>query len=486
MNMVDGKFLTRQALRILCGLVVGILAVSRIATAASAPNILLLIGDDMGVETLPCYGIVKDTAQVPTLDDLCRRGVRFTNAWSQPVCSPTRATMMTGRYGFRTGVGAAIPSPKEVEKLRVAPPKPPGTHRESSAAEHDEVVPGLRPDEFTIAMALKSNPSRAYETAAFGKWHLADLGNGGFEHPNRAGFDHFAGDAFAPLPSYFAFPTQLNGRPTQGVVGYADSTRVNDAIEWIRSRDGRKPWFVWLGFSNPHAPYHLPPIELLHSSARDLDPFSDDVVQKPYPYFKAMLEALDTEVGRLLGSLTAEQKANTYVIFLGDNGTTRAVAQAPFDPRRSKGTVYQGGVSVPLLVAGPGIEGGRVSTALVNTVDIYATVLDLASIDIRRAVPRSVTLDAVSFAPLLRRSAATPARTFAYADAFGQGVKTARAIRNQDYKLVVNEGVEELYALSVDPYEKQNLLAGELSADAKKNYAALQATLAGLLASAKR
>lgn len=471
--------------RVACLITLLCLALMPIARAATAPNILLMIGDDMGIETLPCFGITKDTADLPNLDALCRQGVRFNNVWSQPVCSPTRATMMTGRYGFRTGVGAAIPAPSGVAGRRPAPPKPPGTHRESPSAEHEETVPGLRPDEFTLAKALKAMPALGYETAAIGKWHLADMNNGAFDHPNRAGFDYFSGDAFGPLPSYFAFPTQVNGKPTAGKVGYADSSRVDDAIAWIRSRDGRKPWFMWLGFSNPHSPFHLPPVHLLHSSAKNLDPFSNDVVDKPFPYFKAMLEGLDTEIGRLLGSLTAEQRANTYIIFVGDNGTTRQVAQAPFDPRRSKGTVYQGGLNVPLVINGPGVAGGRAVGALVNTVDMYATVLELATVDIKRAVPSNVVLDSLSFAPLLRKADAVSPRTFAYSDSFGQGIKTAQAIRNESYKLVVVEGVEELYALSVDPYEKQNLLAGELSADARRNYDALKAKLTELRSSGK-
>lgn len=449
--------------------------------AASAPNILLLIGDDMGIETLPCYGIAKDTPSVPTLNDLCRLGTRFTNVWSQPVCSPTRATMLTGRYGFRTGVGSAIPAPKEVASLRVAPPKPASASRESPVTEHEREVPGLRPNEFTLPMALKSNSALGYETAAIGKWHLADLNNGGFNHPNRAGFDYFSGDAFGPLPSYFAYPTQLNGKPTQGVAGYADSTRVDDALAWIRSRSGNKPWFLWLGFSNPHSPYHLPPTHLLHSAVKELDPLSNDINQKPFPYFKAMLEALDTEIGRLLNSLTAEQRANTYIVFVGDNGTSRAVVQAPFDPQRSKGTVYQGGVNVPLVVVGPGIQGGRISTALINTTDIYATILELATIDIKRAVPASVKLDSVSFASLLHKPEATAQRSFAYTESFGPGIKKAQAIRNQSYKLVINEANEELFALSVDPYEQQNLMSATLSAEARKNYDGLKTQLNQLL-----
>ena len=150
----------------------------------------------MGAETLSCYELNENVAVTPTLDNLCAHGIRFDNMWSQPICSPTRATLMTGRYGFRTGVGTAIPFPKEIESQRRTPPRPAGAHRESAVRTHNltPTPPGLRPDEFTLAMALKSNPDLGYETAAIGKWHMADLNNGAFKHPNLAGFDHFAGN----------------------------------------------------------------------------------------------------------------------------------------------------------------------------------------------------------------------------------------------------------------------------------------------------
>ena len=158
----------------------------------------------------------------------------------------------------------------------------------------------------------------------------------------------------------------------------------------------------------PHSPYHLPPLELLHSEAKDLDPQSDDVINDPHPYFKAMLEGMDTEIGRLLSALTDEQRANTYIFFVGDNGTTGQVIQAPFKRERGKGTVYQGGVNVPFIVAGPDIQDGRSSSALLNTVDLFATVLDLASVDVERTIPEDRAFDSISFAPLLRDSHAVP------------------------------------------------------------------------------
>ncbi len=182
---------------------------------------------------------------------------------------------------------------------------------------------------------------------------------------------------------------------------YAPTDKVNEAVAWLIERDGSRPWFAHLSFNLPHSPYHLPPLELLKSDARSLDPYSNDVNDNPHPYFKAMLEAMDTEIGRLLGTLTEAQRENTYIIFLGDNGTSGGVIQPPFQRGRGKGTVYQGGMNVPFIVTGPGIEGGRVNEALLNTVDFYATFLALAGIDVQGSVPDDRGFDSISFAPLL-------------------------------------------------------------------------------------
>ena len=238
---------------------------------------------------------------------------------------------------------------------------------------------------------------------------------------------------------------------------------------------------MWLSFDNPHSPYHLPPVELLHSDAKYLDP--DAVAENPHAYFKAQLEAVDTEVGRLLSSMSEKQRDNTYVIFLGDNGTSRGVLQPPFHSRRGKDTVYQGGLNVPFIFTGPDIEAGRVSDAIINTVDLYATFLDLAGIDVERTVPDDREFDSISFAPLLHDPDATPSRDFAFADIFSPWREPSRAIRNASHKLVDIEGTEELYNLVDDPYEYNNLLADELSVEEKRHYDELKSRVTALLAS---
>ena len=166
------------------------------STASAAPNILLIIGDDMGVEALASYGLSEDAPATPALDRLARDGVRFTNFWAQPVCSPTRATVITGRYGFRTGIGRPVgggPMPPPPEVPAGSPAESRNEPNPASAEDRALPRPFLLPDEFTLPMALKGDTDIGYATAAFGKWHLAGPGNGWTDHPNLAGFDHFAG-----------------------------------------------------------------------------------------------------------------------------------------------------------------------------------------------------------------------------------------------------------------------------------------------------
>jgi len=466
--------------------------------AREAPaNFIVLIGDDMAVETLDCYGVGSATAVTPNLDSLCEAGMRFDNFWSQPVCSPTRATILSGRYGFRTGVGT--PATSGIAALPV-PEKADGAHKELGdvgrprrGGGENVPAPGLRADEFTLPMALKADAALGYETAAIGKWHLADQTNGAIEHPNLAGFDHYAGSVRSGgVESYFAWSKVINGEITEGKTGWAGSDKVDDAIAWLDQRSGEKPWLLWMAFNAPHTPFHLPPLHLLNSDARNLDPDALND-QNQHAYFNAMIEALDTEIGRLLAHLSEAQRANTYVLFIGDNGTPEAVAMPPFDFTHSKGSITQGGVNVPFFFVGPGIENGQVSKALANSVDIYATLVDLAGIDIEAILPNDKVFDTVSLTPVLFGES-DAVRDYAYADVFGsvpRGVPgnrvretvNERTIRNRYFKLFVSSDREEFYDLMSDPFEKNNLLNSELTEVAAQSYETLSAQLAKLLAS---
>ncbi len=464
---------------------------------ATSPNFIVLIGDDMAVETLNCYGVGSATAVTPNLDSLCESGMRFDNFWAQPVCSPTRATMLSGRYGFRTGVGA--PARSGIPALPI-PDQPSDAHKELSGGGpgpggrgENVPAPGLRADEFTLPMALKAGTSLAYETAAIGKWHLADQSNGAVEHPNLAGFDHYTGSVRSgAVESYFAWSKVSDGETTDGKTGWADSDKVDDAIAWLDQRGGDKPWLLWMAFNAPHTPFHLPPLHLLNSDARNLDPDAINA-ENQHAYYNAMIEALDTEIGRLLAHLSEAQRANTYVLFIGDNGSPEQVAMPPFDFTHSKGSLAQGGVNVPFFFVGPGIENGQVSSALANSVDIYATLIDLAGIDIDAILPNDKVFDTVSLTPVLFDES-DAVRDYAYADVFGSvprggvGERTPtliseRTIRDRNFKLLVTADDEEFFDLTSDPYEKNNLLNSELTDAAAESYEQLSAQLDELLAS---
>ena len=463
-----------SAYKIWCAAAASFLLLGLSGNVAAAPNVLLIIGDDMGVETLASYGLGENSPTTAALDELAREGVRFTNVWSQPACSPTRATMITGRYGFRTGIGRALsngpPMPAPPDKPAWASFELARTGGEGGMGADRVIRPPLLPEEFTLPMALKRRDDLGYATAAIGKWHLADIPNGWIEHPNRVGFDHYSGliggTITGTTDSYFAWNKVVNGE-VSGTTGYTPADKADDAIRWI-DEQGDNPWFLWFAFNLPHVPLHLPPAETWQSDYSHLDPKSVPAEQSG-DYFSAMIEAMDTQIGRLLASLDPEVRDNTYVIFIGDNGTTGGWVAEPFRPERAKGTVYQGGINVPMIVTGPGVARGGVSEALVNTTDLFVTIMEMAGIDPEEAIPGEVTYDSVSFLPVLSDPDAPTGREWLYADWFAGGFPGVAAgdyaMRGDRYKLLRYRGTEELYDLETDPYEYDNLLTGELSVE---------------------
>ena len=450
----------------------------------AAPNILLIFGDDMGLETLASYGLGENPPTTAALDELANQGLRFTNFWSQPVCSPTRATVITGRYGFRTGIGRAVGN---------GPPMPePPARPEWASFERPRGgmgVPGeapfyLLPEEFSLPMAFKANADPGYATAAIGKWHLADAPNGWIDHPNLVGFDHFSGLIEGVTESFFSWNKVVNGEVT-GTTGYTPVDKADDAIRWIEARSD-DPWFLWFAFNLPHVPLHLPPEETWQSDYSHLDPESVPEEMSD-AYFAAMIEAMDTQIGRILSSLDPDVRENTYVIFLGDNGTSSNNVSAPFRPGRAKGSIYEGGVNVPFIITGPGVARGAVSEVLVNSTDLFVTIMEMAGIDPAESVPDEVTHDSVSFFHALSNPDAPSRRDWLYADRFNGGLPGVEsgdyAMRNQRYKLLRFRGEEEFYDLREDPYEYVNLLAGELSQEEQAAYRSLNERILTLRAS---
>ena len=451
------------------------------ATDANAPNFIFLIADDMGVETLATYGIGETVADTPNIDRLASGGVQFTNFWVQPTCSPTRATLLTGRYGFRTGVlipayprgdliDVEVPAPEAGRKELKFSPRgfvPPGVKLKPppSVDLTAEPVDGLPPEEITLPQLLKSLPA-GYATAAVGKWHLADSRNGWLDAPNQAGFDYYSGLHVGVTDSYFSWLHVEQGK-ARAERGYLDEQMVEDGISWVRKQAaGDRPWFLWAAFTNPHSPITLPPKHLLRSEASlnlTVDALTPDNTQ---PYAMAMIEAMDTLIGRLLEGVPESERSNTYIIFLGDNGSVKwAQPAAPVDPNRAKMTIYEGGIRTPLIVAGPRVSKGARTAALANSVDLFATVLDMVATSDQATQLAESGTDSRSLVDVLEDPSSSGPRTWIYADtAPPVGPKRLHyAIRDRHYKLIEKAGVRELYHLASDPWETTDLLAGEPS-----------------------
>ena len=358
-------------------------------------NILILLGDDVGVDMIGAYNVGSDLAPTPNIDSLASRGVMFENAWSNPVCSPTRATIQTGRYSFRTGVGMGIPC--------LTTPY------------------GLPMEELTLPEMLQFGTTVQYSSAAIGKWHMSTLDDGLLLAPNAHGYDHYEGYLCGEVGDYYDWIKTTNGQNSR-VQEYVTVHNTNAALNWISQ--AHEPWLCYVSYNNPHSPFHIPPANLHTNDLSNSPPPSVD----PRPYYKAQVEAMDTEIGRLLAGVGTKLDRTT-VFFIGDNGTPGSVIRAPYQPDRAKGSLYQGGVNVPFIVAGPQVTVSGRSAALVGTVDVFSTVMELAGID-RSVLPvRDGILDSVSLVPYFTNPALPSIRETILAETFGQngefsGVRT--------------------------------------------------------------
>ena len=392
------------------------------------PNILLIIADDLGKDALRGYAEGSIKPNTPNLDALRNSGITFNNFWAYPTCSPTRASIITGKYGYRTGVKWA-----------------------------SDV---LSNNETTLQKYINDNTNNAYATAIVGKWHLS--GSTRSFNPETMGIDYYAGLITGAVNDYYNWPFTENGS-TSTVSEYATSKFTNLAIDWINNQS--KPWFMWLAYNAPHTPFHLPPNSLHYQG--NLPPYTTG--GNDIPYYMAAIEAMDSEIGRLLNSIPQEERDNSIIIFMGDNGTPAQVAQAPYSNATAKGTLYQGGINVPFFVTGKSVARTGTDNNLVTSSDLFATLSEIAGISIEQIH------DSQSFKTLL--SQATTIRNYQYAE-MESGTNNSWTISNGAYKLLVNaNGNEEFYDLSNDPYEQNNLLNGILTTNQRNAKSELEAEL---------
>lgn len=413
-----------------------------IATATAGNNVLLIIADDYGVDAQSLYNPGGTTAPTPHINSLASSGIRFTNGYACPVCSPTRATILTGRLGFRTGLGDVA-----------------------------SAVNALTAEELTLPEVITRNSHLGIAAASFGKWHLSSGMPAAVRNlPNTiGGWPHYAGSTSGALQDYFNWTKTTNGTNTTSNI-YATTDVVNDAVAWIQARNTvGQNWLAWVAFNAPHSPFHIPPSNL-HSYGTN--PAGNSL------RYRAAVEAMDTEIGRLLQAIDT---ATTDVIFIGDNGTPGQVVQPPYDNTHAKDTLYDGGTRVPFIIKGPSVmSGGRTDDSLVHAVDLFSTMLELAGVPL----PTSVALDSKSLKPILNNQG-DPTRKRLYVEQFDQAAPTTggRAIRDERYKLIrLNNGVDQFHDLLTDPSETNNLLANgipSMTATDQARYYRLRFNLGG-------
>jgi FtsP/CotA-like multicopper oxidase with cupredoxin domain/arylsulfatase A-like enzyme len=395
------------------------------------PNILFIIADDYGLDASSLYNTSNGVSLPPTpnIASLASGGVKFTNAYGYPVCSPTRSALLTGRYGFRTGTGNVAA----------------GTSNNL-----------LQASEFTLPDAFAANSSLDYQLKQFGKWHL---GGGNAAPSTVGGWPNFAGSLLGQIDDYYNWTKVVtNGTTTisTATTTYATTDTVNDAVSFINTQTtAAKPWMAWVAFNAPHTPLHLPPTSLCpHYTS--LSGTAGDIAANPLNYYNAMTEAMDTEIGRLLASVDLTK---TDVIFIGDNGTPPNTLQAPYPANHGKDTLYEGGTRVPLIVRGPDVVSpNRNSAVLTHVVDLYSTILTLAGINVATTVPAGTTIDSQSLVPVLQNQSVT--RSLVYDEEFDIASPNlgGRSLRDSQYKLIRKKtGTDEFYDLTADPYESTNL-----------------------------
>ena len=400
------------------------------AQDSQKPNVIVILADDLGYGDLSCFG--APDLQSPNLDKMASSGLRFTNFYANcPVCSPTRAALLSGTYQDRVGVPGVI-----------------RTYASNSWG-------WLSPESTLLPKVLKS---QGYHSAIVGKWHLGlDSPN----TPNERGFDHFHGFLGDMMDDYYTHRRhdinymRLNEQEIDPK-GHATDLFTKWACDYLQSRvDQPEPFFLYLAYNAPHTPIQ-PPAEWV-TKVQKREPGITERRAK----LVALIEHMDAGIGEVMQCLESTGLAeNTLVIFTSDNGGQISVGANNGPTRDGKGTVYEGGLKVPAIAVWPGVIEKNTKTSFTAlSMDIFATIVDATNAE----MPRK--LDGRSFLPTLKGEMQKPLRSLMFFRRREGGIqyqgKTIDAVRRGPWKLLQNSpfGPQELYNLDDDPLEKKNLLS---------------------------
>jgi arylsulfatase A-like enzyme len=427
------------------------------STEKEHPNILFILVDDLGYHDLGYTG--SRFYETPNIDKLASEGMAFNNAYAaSPICSPSRAAIMTGRYPARLNLTDYIPGNRHY-----------GPHPDQKLASHPFNL-FLNPQETTIAEAFKSN---GYATFFAGKWHL---GEKLVDHPENHGFEINVGGNHTGHPSGGYFSPYNNPQLPDGPKGEYLTDRLTDETIAFVSRKREKPFFALLSFYTVHLPLQGKPekVERYQNKSRQMqlegEPF--DQQNKTYiknhqdnPHYAAMVESLDENVGRLMQVLsTTGLDKNTMIVFTSDNGgmaTSNLAKQIPTSNaplRTGKGYLYEGGIRVPLVFRWPEtIMAGSSSELLVTGTDFYPTLLEMAGL---KLLPEQ-HVDGNSLSSLLKGESLVNRPLFWYFPHYsgGLGGRPSAAIRDMNYKLIhfFEDNRNELYDIEGDLEEDRDL-----------------------------
>lgn len=413
---------------------------------SSKPNMLVILVDDLGYGDLSSYG--AEDMETPHIDSLAASGMRFTHAYANcPVCSPTRAALLSGRYQEMVGVPGVI-----------------RTHPNNSWGH-------LTPDSILLPSLLQK---AGYQTAIIGKWHL------GLESPNipnERGFDFFHGFLGDMMDDYYnhrrhGINYMRRNKKEIDPKGHATDLFTEWACDYLKEQTSDQPFFLYLAYNAPHTPIQPPKewVEKVKKRELGIDDKRAELV--------AFIEHLDHGIGKVLSTLeeTGLDK-NTIVVFTSDNGGLDRVGANNGPLREGKGTLYEGGIRVPMAVRWPGhVYAGSETDQIMLSMDILPTLFDAVDVDINH------TIDGMSFLPtILGKKQPRPDRDLFFGRREGGGFfqgKRIEAIRRGDWKLLrPKPGAPfELYNLKEDPLEQHDL-ADEQKEITNKLKRAMQAQL---------